>query len=434
MKKLTAKMNWFKKKGNKEEKKVDGNRRGRKKGSPPAKELEPVTVMFIPRTPGGELLTRLRKAEEELSTVTGDRVKLVEKSGKMLKRSVVVTDPTAGSNCGREKCLVCHQGDEKDAGRCKKRNVTYQTTCHRCKETGKKVNYFGESSRTGFERGVEHWADYLSRKEDSHMWKHVANEHPNQPDIKFSMKIMKSHKSALQRQVHEAILIELHEGEPVLNSKGEYNRCKLPRLAVMFGDKENDSEERKESTEMSNLEIEEEIHYRKESKRRENQEGKFQPKSKRRKRYQVVENEKQRKRKEIPEKIESVNKKLKINKYVKKPEVTENQHQQGKNVLEEGGKINDVMNEVTNCNKEKPNIQIQGKKKNIPVSIEKKIHEKKETTSISSEKKIRTNPKNTSKFFPIFKTTNQEKSENKAHPSLSPASQHHHPQPNYQGL
>ena len=80
--------------------------------------------------------------------------------------------------------------DEKDAGRCKKRNVTYQTACQKCKENGKKVKYYGESSRTGYERGVEHWADYLSSKEDSHMWKHVANEHPNQTDVKFSMKIM----------------------------------------------------------------------------------------------------------------------------------------------------------------------------------------------------------------------------------------------------
>ena len=153
------------------------------------------------------------------------------------------------------------------------------------------------------------------------MWKHVANEHPNQPDVKFSMKITKCHKSALQRPVHEAVLIELHEGEPVMNSKGEYNRCKLPRLAVMFGDKESNSDERNESKEMSNLEIEEQINCRKESKRREGPESKFEPKSKRRKRYQRVENEKeQRKRKEMPENAESMNKRMKIDENEKRTE------------------------------------------------------------------------------------------------------------------
>ena len=49
------------------------------------------------------------------------------------------------------------------------------------------------------------------------------------------MKVVRRHQSALFRQVHEAVRLNRISQDPgvkVLNSKGEYNRCKLPRLQV----------------------------------------------------------------------------------------------------------------------------------------------------------------------------------------------------------
>ena len=53
--------------------------------------------------------------------------------------------------------------------------------------------------------------------------------------VDFRMKVVRRHQSALFRQVHEAVRIHRISQVPevnILNSKGEYNRCKLPRLQV----------------------------------------------------------------------------------------------------------------------------------------------------------------------------------------------------------
>merc|ERR1712218_92979 len=51
------------------------------------------------------------------------------------------------------------------------------------------------------------------------------------------MKVLKQHRSAFERQVIEAVLIEMEDDGSLLNSKGGFNRCALPRLQVGIGDK-----------------------------------------------------------------------------------------------------------------------------------------------------------------------------------------------------
>ena len=181
--------------------------------------------------------------------------------------------------------MVC--SNEKGSGDCKKRNVTYRTECLRCsKETnGKLSQYLGESARTGFERGQEHLRDYLARKEDSHMFKHWQEDHPNDEMPPFSMKILRCHTSALTRQVQEAVLIEMN-GENLLNSKGEYNRCQLPRLGVQMGTRSILDEE--EVVEMTEEEIISSLtEDKKRKKKKENNEVNSQPKKKRKNRERI---------------------------------------------------------------------------------------------------------------------------------------------------
>ena len=200
-------------------------------------KTSPVTVMFVPRTPGGELISRLREAEMEISKVVGDRIKFAERSGRKMKGIFHKANSLAGENCGRKDCLVCQYGEEGN-GDCRWRSVCYKTTCLACLEKGRKVEYYGESSRTAFERGKEHQADFLSKSDDSHMYKHVSNDHGEKEQVKFSMKVLKKHMSAFHRQVTEAVLIHRNEMNDILNSKGEYNRCNLPRLTVKLGNLE----------------------------------------------------------------------------------------------------------------------------------------------------------------------------------------------------
>ena len=246
-KKLTAKTNWFKKDKKNEmtekvAKKKTNNRVFKKTEMTAAwANTSPVAVLFVAKTPGGELAKRLRLEENEIERMTGDRIKIVERAGVMVKRILHKSNPWAGGNCGRGACLICRQ--EKGGGDCKKRNITYKTQCLLCHENGKVRQYFGESSRTGFERGQEHENDFLKHKEESHMFKHWLEEHPGNEKPTFSMKVLRGHSSSFVRQIHEAVLIEMNV-ENVLNSKGEYNRCQLPRLGVKMGVKdvqENDT-------------------------------------------------------------------------------------------------------------------------------------------------------------------------------------------------
>ena len=93
----------------------------------------------------------------------------------------------------------------------------------------KKVS-IGETGRSLFERSSEHLDDALNHRDSSHIWKHWADCHPDlleQPLFKF--KVIKVHKSSLDRQIHEAIKIS---DVGSLNAKCEFRQNQVKRLSV----------------------------------------------------------------------------------------------------------------------------------------------------------------------------------------------------------
>ena len=125
------------------------------------------SVLFVEQTPGGMYAARLRETEEKLTPIINFRVKIVEKSGTTLKSVLVRSDPWAGGKCGRKRCLPCEAG--VDNSKCRKINILYESTCQECLREGEDFTYVGESSRSGYERGMNHLDDYKARHEDSHM-------------------------------------------------------------------------------------------------------------------------------------------------------------------------------------------------------------------------------------------------------------------------
>ena len=70
-------------------------------------------------------------------------------------------------------------------------------------------------------------------KEESHMHQHMVEEHSKEMDMpEFRFKVVKTFKSALDRQVAEAIRIEIRGN--VLNRRAEFNRCSLTRLGIDY--------------------------------------------------------------------------------------------------------------------------------------------------------------------------------------------------------
>ena len=71
--------------------------------------------------------------------------------------------------------------------------------------------------------------------------KHAVERHDGREDVPFSMKIVRKFYSALPRMIGEAVRISRKAestGAELLNSKGEFSRCRIPRLVVKFGQEE----------------------------------------------------------------------------------------------------------------------------------------------------------------------------------------------------
>jgi hypothetical protein len=90
--------------------------------------------------------------------------------------------------------------------------------------------YVGESARSLFERAGEHWEGAMGGKDENHMLEHLALSHRDEQVPKFRFRVVKKCKTALERQVREAVRIEMRGN--ILNKKGMFNRCKLTRMVV----------------------------------------------------------------------------------------------------------------------------------------------------------------------------------------------------------
>merc|ERR1712130_120332 len=98
--------------------------------------------------------------------------------------------------------------------------------------------YIGESSRSIYERGLEHLCDFQELKPDSHMVKHLCEHHLDEgmERMKFGCRIVKQSITAFNRQINESVEIQNNNQHYILNSKSEYNRCALPRLTAKVGE------------------------------------------------------------------------------------------------------------------------------------------------------------------------------------------------------
>ena len=98
--------------------------------------------------------------------------------------------------------------------------------------------YVGETARSIKERIEEHHQAYKSRNQDSHIMKHQLLHHQG-AEPEFTVRVVDYKKTALTRQLGEAVRIRRRGGEgAVLNSKGEFNRSRIPRLVVEETDPE----------------------------------------------------------------------------------------------------------------------------------------------------------------------------------------------------
>merc|ERR1712059_20124 len=120
---------------------------------------------------------------------------VVESGGRTLRALLHKGDPWAKDLCN--SCLVCTSQEEGKGISCMKRNTTYMTQCIPCKQEGKKVIYYGETSRSTKERALEHLKDAVEQKEESHMHQHWEQDHKDLEIAQlFTLNPVRAHPSA----------------------------------------------------------------------------------------------------------------------------------------------------------------------------------------------------------------------------------------------
>ena len=77
----------------------------------------------------------------------------------------------------------------------------------------KVIKYVGETNRSGYERGREHMEQFKRMEEGSHILKHYLKYHRdlNMEEIKIGMRIRSTFRSAIERQISEAVAIYREE-------------------------------------------------------------------------------------------------------------------------------------------------------------------------------------------------------------------------------
>ena len=209
-------------------------------------EREVEGVIFIPFTQGGELRKILQKADDNLTKTLGmQRTRFVERAGISVQDVLVDKDPWYRLNqgCQRKRCYICRTNRGKGI-KCSQQGIGYSIQCSLCQQQGKKCIYFGESSRSSYERIGEHMWAFKQKKEPipdknstgSVLWLHSKECHDGKMRTDhWEPKVISRHRGALNRQVTEGVKI-INEGvSNLLNSKNEFGANNLTELIMKNG-------------------------------------------------------------------------------------------------------------------------------------------------------------------------------------------------------
>ena len=268
--KIGAKTNWFKGKKKEVKETEHGGRepgergknaksgnedRTKKKTETGQKrdEREVEGVIFIPYTTGGKLRSRVQNKDDKLTRVMRmPRMRYIEDPGRTIADTLVEKDPwyRLGGGCERPNCPVCYWSKGKGV-RCSKEGVCYSLECQVCEEEEKRALYIGETSRSGRERIQEHMWLFSHKKESCHedctkwhkcskngstLWEHSKEKHEGRLKKEdWKVTITSSHRTALGRQVTEAVRISNEGLDSLLNSKNEFGANALSEVAVKQG-------------------------------------------------------------------------------------------------------------------------------------------------------------------------------------------------------
>ena len=178
------------------------------------------TPIFIAATPNGELKKRMQKKIDESDM----KIKVIEKTGSTMKRTLHKTSITERTHCADNECMICLTSKKK--GLCRKEGVTYEIECKKCAD-----KYIGETGRCANARMKEHMRDYRLKRENSVLWRHCREEHESEKQ-EFKCNVREIFGSdATLRQITEAVDIKRERAR--INNRQEWGNFNLPKLGIL---------------------------------------------------------------------------------------------------------------------------------------------------------------------------------------------------------
>ena len=110
--------------------------------------------------------------------------------------------------------------------------AVYRWSCGHCKSMGKQAQYYGETSRSVFERISEHHKQIQAGKDESPMVEHMTKHHSGgQMAPKYKVEMIRSFKKPMERQIFEGMRIRNSQAIPI-NRKGEWGQNLPPRFEI----------------------------------------------------------------------------------------------------------------------------------------------------------------------------------------------------------
>ena len=94
--------------------------------------------------------------------------------------------------------------------------------------------YVGESSRSAYQRGLQHVYALKDPKRHTHnaFCKHIMENHKGDTKVKFKVDVMKRFQRPLERQLYEGIEIFRANADIVMNSKQDHYQPAIGRMVV----------------------------------------------------------------------------------------------------------------------------------------------------------------------------------------------------------
>ena len=161
---------------------------------------------------------------------------LIREKNKQKVQSLInnSANPTPSSKCTRRDCLPCTSKvspNKQTNGNCWQSGIVYKITCLPCQWQGNKAQYFVESGRSSFCRGLEHTRSLEKGTPGKPLPDHNLTYHPGMKmdQSHFRMEQIETHRQPLRRILSEGLqiekLIEQRESGDqviVLNSKTNF--------------------------------------------------------------------------------------------------------------------------------------------------------------------------------------------------------------------